>query len=67
MSKYRRGIRDKILLLHRVGMKPKDIAKATDTAPQYVYFTLGSARKRNQAAKELAFLQDAIKILEARA
>lgn len=65
--KYRRGIKDKILLLHRVGMKPVDIAHATDTHASYVYFTLNNARKKNAADKELAFLQDAIKILEARA
>jgi len=65
--KYRQGIKDKILLLHRVGMKPMEIAEVTKTHASYVYFTISNARKKNAAEKELAFLADAIKILEARA
>ena len=65
--KYRRGIRDKILLLHRVGMKPVEIAKVTDTHQSYVYQVLSATRKRNAIDKELVFLKEAIKLLEARA
>lgn len=58
--------RDKAIILSRMGMPVREIAKMTGTTPGNIYNHLARAKKRNDTAAEIKFLAEAIKILEAR-